>query len=230
LLLWQCEPQQSRARLFSLVYVVGIVVTVFLSNDATAVVLTPAVYAAVKRAGADALAYLLVCAFIDSAASFVLPISNPANLVVFGKDLPPLAAWLRTFFLPSLSSIVITFAILRWLVRNEIKGTIPAGANQPALSDKGRRAAWGIVASGTVLIAASALGFDLGLPTCATAVLTVLVTTGFRERGCERSPPAFPGAFCLSSPAFLCLSRASIARMRWRCFRRLLKTSSRCRA
>src|SRR5579885_935201 len=34
------------ARLFGLVYLVGIVVTALLSNDATAVVLTPAVYAA----------------------------------------------------------------------------------------------------------------------------------------------------------------------------------------
>src|ERR1700735_3039470 len=41
----------SRTRLFALVYAVGILVTVFLSNDATAVVLTPAV-AAVARAGA----------------------------------------------------------------------------------------------------------------------------------------------------------------------------------
>src|SRR5580698_9784136 len=40
----------SRARLFTLVYIVGILVTVFLSNDATAVVLTPALYAAVQKA------------------------------------------------------------------------------------------------------------------------------------------------------------------------------------
>src|SRR5215831_9946518 len=38
--------------LFMLVYAVGTVVTVFLSNDATAVVLTPAVYAATRAAGA----------------------------------------------------------------------------------------------------------------------------------------------------------------------------------
>ena len=71
----------SCARLFGLVYIVGIVVTVFLSNDATAVVLTPAVYAAVQKARTKALPYLLICAFIANAASFVLPISNPANLV-----------------------------------------------------------------------------------------------------------------------------------------------------
>jgi len=73
----------SASRLFLLIYGVGTVVTTFLSNDATAVVLTPAVAAAVKTAKAQQpLPYLLICAFIANAASFVLPISNPANLVV----------------------------------------------------------------------------------------------------------------------------------------------------
>lgn len=40
----------SGRRLFDLVFLVGTLVTVFLSNDATAVVLTPAVYAACKAA------------------------------------------------------------------------------------------------------------------------------------------------------------------------------------
>src|SRR5246127_2412860 len=53
----------SPRRLFLLIYVVGTVVTIFLSNDATAVVLTPAVAAAVKAAKAkDPLPYLLICA------------------------------------------------------------------------------------------------------------------------------------------------------------------------
>ncbi|MEO6781473.1 MAG: SLC13 family permease, partial [Bradyrhizobium sp.] len=77
-------------RLFLIVYVVGTMVTVLLSNDATAVVLTPAVYAATRAAKVEPLPHLFVCAFIANAASFVLPISNPANLVVFGKQMPPL--------------------------------------------------------------------------------------------------------------------------------------------
>ena len=76
-------------------------VTVFLSNDATAVVLTPAVYAATRAAKVEPLPYLFICAFIANAASFVLPISNPANLVVFGDHMPPLVEWLRYFALPS---------------------------------------------------------------------------------------------------------------------------------
>src|ERR1700709_346116 len=47
-------------RLFVLIYGVGAIVTVFLSNDATAVVLTPAVYAAAKTAKAEPLPYLLI--------------------------------------------------------------------------------------------------------------------------------------------------------------------------
>ncbi len=43
----------SRVRLFTLVYAVGVLVTIVLSNDATAVVLTPAVAGAVRKAKAE---------------------------------------------------------------------------------------------------------------------------------------------------------------------------------
>src|SRR3954452_14455163 len=42
----------SQSRLFLLIYLVGTIVTILLSNDATAVVLTPAVLAAVRAARA----------------------------------------------------------------------------------------------------------------------------------------------------------------------------------
>jgi len=74
----------SAHRLFVLIYLVGTLVTILLSNDATAVVLTPAVYAAARSARAEPLPLLFVCAFVANAASFVLPISNPANLVWLG--------------------------------------------------------------------------------------------------------------------------------------------------
>ncbi len=80
----------STTRLFGLVYLTGVVVTSFMSNDATAVVLTPAVYAAARKAKADPLPLLFACALIANAASFVLPVSNPANLVLYGGHMPPL--------------------------------------------------------------------------------------------------------------------------------------------
>jgi arsenical pump membrane protein len=167
----------SQARLFTLVYGVGVLVTVFLSNDATAVVLTPAVYAAVQKARSKPLPYLLICAFIANAASFVLPISNPANLVVYGKHLPPLAPWLRTFLLPSVLSIGATYLALRWMVRKDIKGGVEDGRDRAPLTTEGRRAAWGVLGTGAALICASAFGLDLGLPTCIAALIAVLIAT-----------------------------------------------------
>jgi len=167
----------SRARLFGLVYLVGIGVTVFLSNDATAVVLTPAVYAAVQKAKTKALPYLFICAFIANAASFVLPISNPANLVVYGKNLPPLIPWLGTFLLPSIVSIGATYAALRWILRKDLAGRVEDGSEPVKLSKEGRLAAWGIVGTGAILLCASGFGLDLGLPTCVAAVITVLAVT-----------------------------------------------------
>lgn len=174
--------RESRARLFTLIYLVGILVTVFLSNDATAVVLTPAVYAAVRKARAEALPYLLSCAFIANAASFVLPISNPANLVVYGKQLPHLAGWLQIFLLPSVFSVGVTFLVLRWISADDLTGKIQSLVEVPRLSTEGRRAAWGIAAGGAVLVTASGLGWDLGLPTFSAAVIVVLLATRARFR------------------------------------------------
>lgn len=167
----------SPARLFALVYAVGILVTAFLSNDATAVVLTPAVYAAVKKAKTEALPYLFVCAFIANTASFVLPISNPANLVVYGSRIPPLLSWLRLFALPSLISIAVTFLILRYTSRKSLRGKVAREVPPAALTSMGKRAAWGLVFTGLVLIGASAFGRDLGLPTCVAAIVAVIVAT-----------------------------------------------------
>ncbi len=110
----------SSRYLFTLIYGVGAVVTIFMSNDATAVVLTPAVLSAVKRARAEPMPHLMTCALIANAASFVLPISNPANLVVFHVRMPPLAKWLAMFIFPSIISIVSTYLLLGWYSRKEL--------------------------------------------------------------------------------------------------------------
>ena len=172
----------SAVRLFQLIYAVGIVVTVFLSNDATAVVLTPAV-AAVARAGkvSQPLPYLLICAFIANAASFVLPISNPANLVIYGSQMPPLAQWLPRFALPSVAAIVATYAMLRFTQRRALTQSLTTDISVPKLSIAGRGAAWGIVLTALVLMAASALGWQLGLPTCVAGIVTLVLVSGVQR-------------------------------------------------
>ena len=167
----------SPTQLFLWVYGIGVLVTVFMSNDATAIVLTPAVYAAAKKAGAKPLPYLLACAFVANAASFVLPISNPANLVIFGARMPALMAWISTFALASLTSIVVTFAVLRWLQRDALAGYIERDLAQPELSGTGRLAACGLALMASALLAASALYAPLGPTTLLTAALVAVVVT-----------------------------------------------------
>jgi arsenical pump membrane protein len=170
------QAKGSARRLFLLIYCVGTLVTIFLSNDATAVVLTPAVAAAVNTAKAkEPLPYLLICAFIANAASFVLPISNPANLVIYGNHMPPLLQWLPGYLLPSALSIAATYLLLRWTQRRALHQHLAKDVPVPSLSGGGRTAALGIASTAVVLLIASAVDLQLGLPTAIAGTLTAAV-------------------------------------------------------
>ena len=174
----------SAARLFTLVFAVGTVVTTFLSNDATAVVLTPAVAAVVKTAEAEEpLPYLFICAFIANAASFVFPISNPANLVIYGSHMPPLLQWLPQYALPSALSILATYFILRWTQRERLQQEVSSEIEVPELSGGGKTAALGIAGTACVLLASSAFDIQLGLPTFLAGVATAILVLLRSKRG-----------------------------------------------
>ncbi|MDE2577677.1 MAG: anion permease [Hyphomicrobiales bacterium] len=170
--------QGDPRRLFALVYGVGVLVTVFLSNDATAVVLTPAVYAAARAAKAPPTPYLYACAFVANAASFVLPISNPANLVMFGDRMPPLGAWLALFAAPSLAAILLTYGAMRFVFAGKLGEKLGQFAHRPEqtpLSFGGRIACAGLCAAALVLLYASARGWNLGLPTLVVGLAVAAV-------------------------------------------------------
>lgn len=172
----------SPARLFVLVYLTGTIVTVFLSNDATAVVLTPAVAAATKKANIKKpLPFLFICAFIANAASFVLPISNPANLVIYQSHVPSLSDWLAQYSLPSALSIVSTFVLLRYLQKKELKESIHFENLLPKLNAGAKTSLIGIGFTSVVLLACSAFDIQLGLPTLLTGIFTSSVVM-LRER------------------------------------------------
>lgn len=172
----------SPKRLFLLIYIVGVVVTVFMSNDATAVVLTPAVFAVARKAKVDPLPYLLICALVANAASFVLPISNPANLVLYGGRTPPLGQWLASFALPSLLAIVATYVALRLVEARRLSATCDRDIEQPPLSAEGALALGGIGATAVILVVVSAFDRPLGPPTALLGVATVALVALRRRR------------------------------------------------
>jgi arsenical pump membrane protein len=166
----------SETRLFALLYLSGVAVTVCLSNDATAIVLTPAVLASVRRARVTPLPFLFACAMIANAASFVLPISNPANLVVFHNGMPPLSRWLAAFFLPSLLSILTTYIVLRLYFRRDLTSVVDASAEPITLTTDGKLVLLSLALMVAMLLTASAFGEDLGLPTfVAAATITAIL-------------------------------------------------------
>ena len=171
----------STSRLFLLVYLAGTVVTALLSNDATAVVLTPAVLAAVRRARVEPRPHLLACALIANAASFLLPIANPANLVVFGDHLPALGSWLRMFLLPSVAAVFATFVCLRLLSTRALAGKTAPAEKAFRLRPAGWLAIAGIAVAAGALLVSSALGVRLGAPTCAAGIVA-LALVAIRDR------------------------------------------------
>ena len=194
----------SCARLFTLVYGVGALVTIFMSNDATAVVLTPAILTVVRKAKIQPLPYLFACALIANAASFVLPISNPANLVVFREGMPPLGRWLLAFGVPSGLSIVATYAAMRLVFRKDLIAQIDETVEAKPLTSNGKLVLAGLSLMIVVLLAASALNRDLGLPTCIAAlVVTAAVSTKARSNPLKLAKEISWGTLALVAGLFI---------------------------
>ena len=164
----------SAARFLTLVFIVGVVVTALLSNDATAVVLTPAVAAAARRADAKPLPHLYACAFVANAASFLLPVGNPANFVIFRSQMPALDTWLTLFTLPSIAAILLTYVALRVVMRRDLRIPIGRDVRRVALKGSGRIALSGVALTAVALAIASSRSLPLGLATAICAAVVSL--------------------------------------------------------
>jgi arsenical pump membrane protein len=170
----------SRGRLLILVYAAGILTTAFLSNDATIVVLTPAVITAIARTDARPEPYVVACALVANTASLTLPIANPANLLFFAGGMPRLATWFGSFALASLAALVLTYAALVFVFRRALRPTLASGDGVAAPPRILARVVLVFVAV-TLVITASRAG-ALGAVTFALGVVaTVLAATARRD-------------------------------------------------
>src|SRR6476660_9111054 len=102
---------KSAARLFLNVFLLGSLISAILSNDATALILTPIVYVLVTKLRVPVLPYLFACTFIADTASFLLPVSNPINIIIISRFPLDLWTFLSFLFLPGLVVIGINIGI-----------------------------------------------------------------------------------------------------------------------
>ncbi len=113
----------SSKRLFINTFLLGSLISMFLSNDATALILTPIVYTLVTRLRLPVLPFLFACTFIADSASFLLPVSNPINIIVLSRFPMDLFTFLHLLFLPCLVVIAINVGVFFLLYRKQLRGS-----------------------------------------------------------------------------------------------------------
>jgi len=116
----------SPRRLLLNTFLLGSLISMILSNDATALILTPIVYTLVTRLRLPVLPFLFACTFIADTASFLLPVSNPINIIVLTTFRLDLWTFLRLLLLPSLAVISINVAVFFLLYRRQLRGQFDA--------------------------------------------------------------------------------------------------------
>ena len=114
---------ESSARLFLNVFLLGTFISMIFSNDATALILTPIVYVLVTKLRLPALPYLFACTFIADSASFLLPVSNPINIIILAHHPLSLSVFLRLLLLPSVVVIGINMGVFFFLYRRQLAGS-----------------------------------------------------------------------------------------------------------
>ncbi len=93
------------------VFILGAVITTFLSNDATAIILTPVVYTMATRLRLRVMPYLFAVSFVANAASMTLPISNPINVLTGDHLRAPLGVYESHLLAASLASTAICIGV-----------------------------------------------------------------------------------------------------------------------
>ncbi len=111
----------SARRLLVNVFAVGVLITVFLSNDATALILTPLVYTLVTRLRLRPLPYMFACTFIADTASFVLPVSNPLNIIVLQAFPRDLGSYLLHLLPAALLVIIANTGLFLFIFRRDLR-------------------------------------------------------------------------------------------------------------
>jgi arsenical pump membrane protein len=155
----------SSLRLYLAIFAVGVCITTFLSNDATALILTPVVYALVTRLRLPVLPFMFACTFIADTASFLLPVSNPINILVLNTFGANLGEFLRYLALPALVCIALNIGLFTLIFRRSLPARYDLAALTDVSPDRGYlRAVLSVLALIAVgYVIASALGLPLAL-------------------------------------------------------------------
>lgn len=112
----------STVRLFLLVAALATVITVGMSLDTTAVLLTPVVLALAFRLGLSPRPFVFLVVWLANTASLLLPVSNLTNLLAVQHLHLSTVAFATRMVLPEVVAVVITVAYLGLVYRHDLTG------------------------------------------------------------------------------------------------------------
>jgi arsenical pump membrane protein len=178
--------RDSALLLFLNVFLLGSLISMILSNDATALILTPVVYVLVTKLRLPVLPFLFACTFIADTASFLLPVSNPINIIMLSHFPMDLFTFLRLLFLPSLIVIGINIGIFFLLYRRELQGRfqlerLPSAAETVKHRAYFRYTCVVLIGVAMAYVLASAARFPLSLVAVGGALLLLLGAVGWKQ-------------------------------------------------
>lgn len=118
----------SLTRLFLNFYLLAALITFTLSLDTTAVLLTPILLALTHQLRISAAPFLVMTIFISNAGSLLLPVSNLTNILFAARFELGSTDFLKWMFLPQLAVLLLLYALLRFIFRDELRASFSAAA------------------------------------------------------------------------------------------------------
>lgn len=115
----------SGKALYRNVFLLGAVITAFLSLDTTAIILTPIVLAFVVRLKLQAKPFLLACVFVANTGSLLLPVSNLTNLLFQSAFHLSFGAFALRMALPQIAALAVNYFLFRWRFRGDLPSSFP---------------------------------------------------------------------------------------------------------
>ncbi len=120
---WAAEAARGRTvLLYLLTAVVAVLVTVLVSLDTTAVLLTPLVLVLTRRLGLPFLPFAVLVVWLANTASLLLPVSNLTNLLAVGRLQALGQSYVSVMVLPAAAVVLATVLTLLACYHRRLRG------------------------------------------------------------------------------------------------------------
>ncbi len=168
----------SVRRLYLFIFLIGTLITATLSLDATAIVLTPIVYAMAVRLKLRPLPFMFACCFIANTASLFMPISNLTNLLIYRALDFSFLRFSLIMFTPAVAAVATNAALFSYLFRFDLIGhyTLSAEPFRPANRAFFRLSVIGLIVILLAIFAASVVHLPIGPIALAGGIVLLALT------------------------------------------------------